>query len=146
MTQSCGWRPRCSKYLQPSSIYRVKKKKQTRIELGLAGAEDKPMRKAYYISEVQRFRRKKINKCKNKDIIQLNGLWFKVNHCSKSNYNTWPSLSLGGDIRDITEIMGVIPAIAAGEGLGQRIKCKGPEVKSQVDSCAVEQSFSFFFP
>lgn len=45
------------------------KKKQTRIELGLAGAEDKPMRKAYYISEVQRFRRKKINKCKNKDII-----------------------------------------------------------------------------
>lgn len=46
-----------------------KKKKQTRIELGLAGAEDKPMRKAYYISEVQRLRRKKINKCKNKDII-----------------------------------------------------------------------------
>lgn len=76
----------------------------------------------------------------------MNGLWFKVNHCSKGNYNAWPSLSLGGDIRDIKEIMGVIPAVAAGKGLGQRIKCKGPEVKSQGDSCAVEQSFSFFPP
>lgn len=45
------------------------KKIETSIESGLLGAEDKVMKKAYYISEVQRFRRKKINKRKNKDIV-----------------------------------------------------------------------------
>lgn len=117
------------------------KKIETHIESGLLGAEDKAMKKSYYIFEVQKFRRKKINKCKNKDIVQLNGLWFKVNHCSKGNYNTWPSVSFGGDSRDLKEIMGMMAAVASGKGIGQRTKCKGPEVKSQGDGCAVEQSF-----
>lgn len=44
------------------------KKMNTHTESGLLGAEDKAVQRANYISEVQRFRRKNINKCKNKYI------------------------------------------------------------------------------
>lgn len=50
----------------------------------------------------------------------------------------WPSVSLGGDSRDLKEIMGMMPTVASGKGVGQRTKYKGPEVKSQGDGCAVE--------